>query len=225
VPVISAVGHESDVTIADFVADLRAPTPSAAAEMVVSAKDDFCNRIDRLQQRLQAAARHDLQRRRGTVQVLTARRGFAGWPGRLAMRGRHASELTHELRRAVLARLAARAREFLGLRQRLEATDVRHRLAVSRGRLRSADERLQGAALRGRERAGTRFRLLAGRLENLSPLAVLARGYAVCWNGDRTAIVRDARQLAAGDRVRVTLHSGELRCEVVDGDEHGDPSA
>ena len=91
VPVISAVGHESDVTIADFVADLRAPTPSAAAEMVVTAKEDFCHRIDRLQQRLQAAARHGLQRRRAAVQALTGRRGFAGWHGRLAMRGRHAA--------------------------------------------------------------------------------------------------------------------------------------
>src|SRR5436190_22832348 len=64
VPVVSAVGHEVDVTIADFVADLRAPTPSAAAEMVVAAKDEFCNRIDRLHHRLNVAARNQVQRRR-----------------------------------------------------------------------------------------------------------------------------------------------------------------
>ena len=82
VPVISAVGHETDVTIADFVADLRAPTPSAAAEMVVAAKDEFCARIDRLRHRLRAP-------RRGAacsgaavaLQALTGRRGLAGWHG------------------------------------------------------------------------------------------------------------------------------------------------
>ncbi|HJR58491.1 MAG TPA: exodeoxyribonuclease VII large subunit [Vicinamibacterales bacterium] len=214
VPVISAVGHESDVTIADFVADLRAPTPSAAAEMVVTAKDDFCSRIDRLHQRLHAAARHGLQRRRAGVQTVVARRGFAGWPARLAMHARYASELTHQLKRGVLARLARRQREFRAIHQRLEANDLRRRLAVSRGRLMGADDRLRAADVRGRERADTRFRILAGRLENLSPLAVLARGYAVCWNADRTAIVRSPRQVTPGDAVRVTLHEGEIECQV-----------
>ena len=222
-PVISAVGHESDITIADFVADLRAPTPSAAAEMVVSAKDDFCSNIDRLHRRLHAAARHGLQRRRASVQSLAARRAFASWPARLAMHGRHASEMTHQLRRAALARLARQARDLRTLQQRLEANDLRRRLAVSRGRLGHADERLRAAALRGRERADTRFRVLAGRLENLSPLAVLARGYAVCWNADRTAIVRDTRQTRPGDHVRVTLQQGELRCEVL-GDDGAGPA-
>jgi exodeoxyribonuclease VII large subunit len=215
VPVISAVGHEVDVTIADFVADLRAPTPSAAAELVVAAKDDFCNRIDRLQQRLHAAARHGLQQRRAAVQTLAGRRALAGWHGQLALRGRHAAELTHQLKRAVLARLARQGREYRDLRQRLEAHDLRRRFAASRGRLTTADERLRAATVRSRERADSRFRVLAGRLNTLSPLAVLARGYAVCWNADRTAIIRSAASVGAGERVRVTLHEGELSCAVV----------
>jgi len=216
VPVISAVGHEVDVTIADFVADLRAPTPSAAAELVVAAKDDFCSRIDRLQQRLYAAARHAVQQRRAAVQTLAGRRVLAGWHGQLALRGRHAAELTHQLKRAVLARLARRGRDYGGLRQRLESHDLRRRFAASRGRLTTADERLRAAAVRSRERADSRFRVLAGRLNTLSPLAVLARGYAVCWNADRTAIIRTAASVGAGERVRVTLHEGELACEVVE---------
>src|SRR5215218_2811657 len=94
VPVISAVGHEVDVTIADFVADLRAPTPSAAAEMVVSAKDEFCSRIDRLHHRLHVAARSQIQHRQNVLHALTARRGLAGWHARVAMHGRRAAELT-----------------------------------------------------------------------------------------------------------------------------------
>src|SRR5215204_535960 len=115
VPVVSAVGHEVDVTIADFVADLRAPTPSAAAEMVVAAKDEFCGRIDRLTGRLRAASRRDLQRRQNAVHVLSSRRGLAGFHGRLALRGRHTAELTHDLRNAVRASLEGRARSFRSL--------------------------------------------------------------------------------------------------------------
>jgi exodeoxyribonuclease VII large subunit len=214
VPVVSAVGHEVDVTIADFVADLRAPTPSAAAEMVVAATDDFCSRIDRLTGRLRAAARGDLQRRRNAVHVLSSRRGLAGFHGRLALRGRHAGELTHQLRHAVRTSIEERARAYRSLRQRLEQRDLARHLASMRGRLTGATGRLSGAAGRARHRADARFRALAGRLENLSPLAVLGRGYAVCWNADRTAIIRSADSVSAGDRVHVTVASGEIDCRV-----------
>jgi exodeoxyribonuclease VII large subunit len=214
VPIISAVGHESDVTIADFVADLRAPTPSAAAEMVVSAKDDFCARIDRLSHRLQTTARAGLQRRRGAVHALTSRRGLAGWQTRLAMRGRHAAELTHHLRRAATAHLVRRERAYRVLRLRLESRDLRRSLSSIRSRLGTADSRLRSAAGQARHSAESRLSSLAGRLENLSPLAVLARGYAVCWNEDRTAIIRSASAVSEGDRVHVTLHEGEIQCDV-----------
>ena len=214
VPVISAVGHETDVTIADFVADVRAPTPSAAAEMVVSAHAEFCSRIERLSGRLDASARRIVATRRGTVQGLVASRGFSGWPTRLALHGRHATELTHQLRRGLLARLASAGRAAQGLRTRLDAQDLRRRLAASRGRLSTLDGRLQAATRRSQDRADTRFRVLAGRLESLSPLAVLARGYAVCWDDERSTALRSADEVSTGDRVRVTLHQGELECRV-----------
>jgi len=214
VPVVSAVGHETDVTIADFVADLRAPTPSAAAEMVVAAKEEFCSRIDRLTGRLRAAVRGDLQRRRNTVHLLGSRRGLAGFHARLAMRGRHAAELTHHLRAAMRSAVETRARGYRLLRQRLEQRDLARHLATMKGRLSTAEGRLGGAAHRARHRADARFRALAGRLENLSPLAVLGRGYAVCWNADKTAIVRSAATVASGDQVHVTLAQGEIACRV-----------
>jgi exodeoxyribonuclease VII large subunit len=214
VPIISAVGHESDVTIADFVADLRAPTPSAAAEMVVSAKDEFCARIERLSHRLQTTARAGLQRRRGAVHALTSRRGLAGWQTRLAMRGRHAAELTHHLRRAATAHLARRERAYRVLRLRLESRDLRRSLSSIRSRLGAADSGLRAASGQARHRAESRLSSLAGRLGNLSPLAVLARGYAVCWNEDRTAIIRTAAAVSEGDRVHVILHQGALECDV-----------
>jgi exodeoxyribonuclease VII large subunit len=214
VPVVSGVGHETDVTIADFVADLRAPTPSAAAEMVVAAHDEFRARIDRLTGRLRAAVRAGVQRRLTAVHLLASRRGLAAFHARLAMRGRHAAELTHQLRSGMRTRLDLHGRRHRALAQRLEQRDLARGLASMRGRLGGADGRLAAAAERTRLRADARFRTLAGRLESLSPLAVLGRGYAVCWNADRTAIVRSAATVASGDRVHVTLSDGEIGCKV-----------
>jgi exodeoxyribonuclease VII large subunit len=214
VPTIAAVGHESDVTIADFVADLRAPTPSAAAEMVVSRKDDVCARIERLSQRMGGAMRGRVGRMESRLRALEARPGYAGVHGRVAVRGRHAAELTHELRRAMGARMASRERAVQRLRLMLETFDLRRRLGTLRTRLATADGRLGAALSRRRHACETRTRDAAARLDSLSPLAVLGRGYAVCWNADRTRIVRDAASVAPGDEVRVTLNRGELRCEV-----------
>jgi exodeoxyribonuclease VII large subunit len=196
VPTISAVGHETDVTIADFVADLRASTPSAAAEMVVARKDDFCTRIDRLVHRLD------------------------GFRARVAMRGRDAGDLSRELLRAIQKRIDGRARKIQSLHLLLERFDLRRRLGGVRARLITAEGKLASASTRSRHRADTRLRSTAARLDALSPLAVLGRGYAVCWNAERTAVIRDAAAVAAGDRVRVTLARGELDCNVIDRSNH-----
>jgi exodeoxyribonuclease VII large subunit len=216
VPVISAVGHETDVTIADFVADVRAPTPSAAAEIVVSAKDEFCARIDRLAERVRATALNRLQRLRGRVHAATARPAFANWPARLALRGRHADELGHDLRHAGRDVLAGGERIYQALKTRLDAHDLHRRLERIRARLAGADRSLGASVTRAHHRADARLRGVAGRLENLSPLGVLARGYAVCWNADRTAIIRDAATVRPGDRVRVSVERGEIAAEVKD---------
>jgi exodeoxyribonuclease VII large subunit len=216
VPVISAVGHETDVTIADFVADVRAPTPSAAAELVVSAKDDFCSRIDRLHGRLRAAARGRVQALSRRVHVAGARPAFAGLPGRVAMRGRHAAELSHALARLMRAGLAARERRRQQIERQLTTFDLGRRLAGIRTRLVGAGGRLTGAVRRRQHRAEAQLGSVAGRLDTLSPLAVLGRGYAVAWNADRTRVLRDAVTVVPGDTVRVTLSRGELECEVRD---------
>ena len=214
VPTIAAVGHETDVTIADFVADVRAPTPSAAAEMVVARKDDFCASIDRMSHRLSAAMRSRLRGVEVRLRSLEGRHGYAGFRGRMAMRGRHAADLTHELRRAMRASLSQRERTYQSLRLTLETFDLRRRLGQVRTRLVAAEGRLAGAGARRAHASDARLRGAAARLESLSPLAVLGRGYAVCWNADRTAIIRDAVGVSPGDRVHVTLHRGELDCDV-----------
>ena len=213
VPVISAVGHETDFTIADFVADLRAATPSAAAELVVAAKDEFCGRIDRLQGRLRAASRARIQLLSRRVHAVNSRPAFAGFAGRDAMRGRHASEVTHALARTFAESLSAHDRRLQSLQRQLAAFDLGRRLAGIRTRLVAGDGPLAGAIARRRPRADSRFRNAASRLESLSPLAVLGRGYSVTWTADGH-IVHTSSDVKAGDRVRVTLAKGELHCDV-----------
>jgi exodeoxyribonuclease VII large subunit len=114
----------------------------------------------------------------------------------------------------IRGQVAARQRSYQALWRALETFDLRRRLGRIRARLVAADGRLSGASARSRHRADGRLRATAARLEALSPLAVLGRGYAVCWNADRTAVVRDAAAVTKGDRVRVTLARGELDCHV-----------
>jgi exodeoxyribonuclease VII large subunit len=100
------------------------------------------------------------------------------------------------------------------LRRSLDQFDPRHRLAAIRTRLTARDAQLAQALTRRMHKAESRFKSAAARLEGLSPLAVLSRGYAVCWDETRTIIVRDATTVHPGDRVRVTLERGELECNV-----------
>ncbi len=145
VPVISAVGHETDVTIADFVADLRAPTPSAAAEIVVRRKDEFAGHIDALARRAASGLRARMQRLAGRLHQLQARPAFAGVPARIAMRHRHVAELTAALRRAAGVEAAERRRRVGQL------TAVAHRASSAA----AAGPRPRGA---GRPRPATRRR-------------------------------------------------------------------
>ena len=210
VPVISGVGHETDVTIADFVADLRAATPSAAAELVVRRKDEFFSHIDRIGERLDAAMGNRLRRLESRLHSLEARTGYAGFPGRLAFRGRHVSELASAVRHGVRQSIARRLRRHDLLRRSLDQFDPRHRLAAIRTRLVARDGQLAAAARRRITGSQGRLGGLAARLDGLSPLAVLGRGYAVTWDAARTRIIRDAATLREGDGINVTLERGSL---------------
>jgi exodeoxyribonuclease VII large subunit len=132
------------------------------------------------------------------------------------MRGRLTAELTHELGRVLRAHIARRERSYQRLRLTLETFDLRRRLGAVRTRLISGEGKLAAAIDRRRHGFTAHLGAAVAKLESLSPLAVLGRGYAVCWNGDRTAVIRDASTVAVGDAVTVTVERGELSCEVKD---------
>ncbi|MCC7008586.1 MAG: exodeoxyribonuclease VII large subunit [Acidobacteria bacterium] len=221
VPVISCVGHEVDFTIADFVADVRAATPSNAAEIVVERADHVVARIDRARHRLRACMSVALSRRLQRAERLRGR--LEQWPTRVVMAERDGRQLALRLRHAVHNRIARQTQRFTVLSRRLERCDARRAIAELRTRLAVADGRLRGAIGHRRLAAGARVATVTAQLDALSPLAVLARGYAVCWNDARTAIIRTTRGVTPGDRVRVTLAEGELACRVEDAPPHTEP--
>jgi exodeoxyribonuclease VII large subunit len=214
IPVISAVGHEGDVTIADLVADVRAPTPSAAAELVVARKEEFSNHIDRLHERLVSCAHSRVQRLSRRVHELSGRRALAGYTTRLAMTERRTDELTRAMNDALRTAFTARARRLQAIERRLEAFELGRRLARNRTALVTVDGRLRQRVIQRLHEAGSRLGGLYGRLDTLSPLKVLARGYAVCWNEDRTRAIRDAADVKSGDTVHVSLSRGAIAAKV-----------
>lgn len=212
VPVISAVGHEVDFTIADFVADVRAATPSNAAEIVVDRADNFRTRIRHAERRLALVATAQIDRRRAVTGRLDTR--LMQWPTRVVMRDRDCQELGFRLDAAAIDALAAAGQKFDALRRRLEQRDLRRITGDLRTRIVRAEGRLQQLISVRAMAKESRARELAGQLNSLSPLAVLGRGYAVCWNESRTSIIRSAAATAPGEKVRVTLAEGELACRV-----------
>jgi exodeoxyribonuclease VII large subunit len=197
-PVISAVGHEVDFTIADFVADLRAPTPSAAAELVVREKQAVVDSLAQLRARLERLAARPLRDLERRVDELTARL-------RREMRG----ELGRAEHRVALATRA------------LRASDPVTRLARDRHRLESLQARLVTALTRRRDRARYALQTAAGRLDSLSPLAVLRRGYSLT-RTSTGAIVHGPSQVRVGDAIRVLLQRGSLDARVTDTREQDD---
>ena len=214
VPVVSGVGHEIDTTIADFAADVRAATPSNAAEIVVARRDELARRIAHLDHRARAAVRQRVAGGRAAVHALGTRRGLLTIQTRVSNRERRVGELSARLRRA-LARRHQSARQQVGaLAERLAAVDQRRRLARLRARLAEAKGRLAPATRARHHRAALAFGSLAGRLDALSPLAVLGRGYAVCFAEDGRTVLRDATATRDGDTVHVRLEHGRLACTV-----------
>lgn len=214
VPVISAVGHETDVTLSDFVADVRAATPSAAAELAVAGRTDLVNHVDQLTGRLRATVFDTLRRSRTSVLELDRRPGVTGWPARLTSHGRHTAELTHAISITLREALASRLSHVHAMRIRLDTREPGRRVEATRTRLVAAGERLGAMLVHRRQKLRDHVSHLTGRLEALSPLGVLARGYAVCWDDEQTRILRDSATVSVGDNVAIRLARGRLSARV-----------
>jgi exodeoxyribonuclease VII large subunit len=209
VPTISAVGHETDYTIADFVADLRAPTPSAAAEHVIQAKDEIGAGIDALARRQQAAMSLRLTRIRSRVAGLASHRVFEAERGRLRNLAQRVDELLRRGETGVRRRIERARDRVRGQGQRVEAFRWDRQLADRRERVARQAERLRGLASSAVEAGRGRVARLAGKLDSLSPLAVLSRGYALVWN-EEGRLVREPAEARVGEALRIRVGGGAL---------------
>ncbi|MCC6698515.1 MAG: exodeoxyribonuclease VII large subunit [Candidatus Hydrogenedentes bacterium] len=213
-PIISAVGHEIDFTLADFVADVRAPTPSAAAELVVQEQEALVQSVRQFQKRLAQGLAGHVARVRSRLALAQSSYVF-----------RRPEELVRERRQRVdelRMRMESQLRDTTSLaRRRLDhalrsiallSPMARVRRAV--GELQALYRRLVQGGIANATRARGRLAPLLVQLDALSPLAVLARGYALAWKLPERALVRDARQLAAGDSVEIRFERGSVTAAV-----------
>jgi exodeoxyribonuclease VII large subunit len=219
VPVVSAVGHEVDVTVADLVADVRAATPTHAAQLVAPEKEELAARRASLEARLVRAARRAVDARRDRLRALRAELAD---PGHLASQQRHRlDDLAHRAEAAI--REAARARRARGeqLRARLARQEPGARLRGLVRRAEDATRRLGAWQARTFPRERLRVERLAARLEPANVAKLLSRGFALALRDGRA--LRDSAEAAAGDALRLALAAGWLDVRVESRDEGPDP--
>ncbi len=193
-PIVSAVGHEVDFTIADFVADLRAPTPSAAAEMVVAREEDFRERIDAQSRRMSELVKYSIGEKKAMVQDLAGNRIFYNFRIRLMNFGQRVDDLEN------------RARQTMDSRRR--------RLMETRAAAEMAEERLTSLMKAGLKDRLSSWDKLAAALNSLSPLNVLKKGYTLCWTNGGFAIAHTIKEINEGETVVVSFYRGEFEAEV-----------
>jgi len=212
-PVVSAVGHEIDYTIADFAADHRAPTPSAAAEMLTPDGSEWLQRFQRMGLRLSWLADDSLRRRALQLQQMQARL-VQQHPGRrLRQHVQRLDELDMRLANAWRSSRRRAVDRLEQLRRRLQAKDPRQGIRQHQLLCQSLMQRLQTAQRRQLEHQRQTLAALARNLEAVSPLATVARGYAILQTPEG-AVVKQADSLSVGDQVLARLARGRLKCRV-----------
>jgi exodeoxyribonuclease VII large subunit len=209
VPVVSAVGHETDFTIADFAADLRAPTPSAAAELITEAQHKVAEHLARLHHRLERAARFQLLQARQHLTRVPASRMESRLNARLHRFDQRLDELSLRAQTALMHQLRQWQREVALQTAAVLRHDPRQRMAHARGHFDACRTRLDRTLERRLQSESSRLKSLTARLQSLSPLAVLDRGYALVLD-EGGALVRTAADLPVGSRVTTRLSEGSF---------------
>jgi exodeoxyribonuclease VII large subunit len=212
-PIVSAVGHETDVSISDFVADMRAPTPSAAAELLAPDAGELRLRLASLHRRLLQRVQEQLRRDRLQLENLTRRLRHPS--ERLRQQAQRIDDLDLRLRRAFERQLSQRRERLLHLQTRLAGQHPQRSLALLRQRLDSLADRLPRAMREGLKQRRLQLQHQMHSLHTVSPLATLSRGYAILLD-ERGQAVRRADQTQPGQRLRARLGEGELEVRVED---------
>ncbi|MEW6130264.1 MAG: exodeoxyribonuclease VII large subunit [Acidobacteriota bacterium] len=211
VPVISAVGHETDFTIADFVADLRVATPSMAAEVVSMAREEVILRLAGLVQEMYNAIRYKLADAQHELADIVSSRAFLEIPSRIKTYRQRFDDAIYAMESALRKQIRNKraVREQFNIRVR--DANLKHKLARQSGELGILSTRLAAAIKNQTDHQRESFAITVGKLQALSPLAVLSRGYAIAFD-DENKIIKRAIDVQSGDAVRIRLAEGEIEC-------------
>jgi exodeoxyribonuclease VII large subunit len=213
IPIISAVGHETDFTIIDFVADLRAPTPSAAAELVIRSRQEVEEQLQGLHQRLGKALRYHLLMARQQLTELAQHGAFARMADALNRRQQKRDDLKYRLERAQRQILEQHRRRWEMASAAVRHYDVRRMLAGIRQELEARVSAITNATRNLLRHRQARADQLSGQLEALSPLAILERGYALVFDSSGN-LLKDAVQVENGDEISARLARGSVTATV-----------
>jgi len=213
IPVISAVGHETDFTIIDFVADMRAPTPSAAAELVIRSRQEVQDQAEGLRQRLARAMRYRILMGRQALSELAHHGTFRRMTDAINRRQQKLDDLKNRMDRAERQILEKQHRRLELAAAAVRHYDVRRMLAGIGKELDSRVARLVAAARTVLVQRSGRLNQLKGQLGALSPLAILDRGYALVFDASGT-LLKDAARVKAGEEISARLAKGSLTATV-----------
>ena len=215
IPIITGIGHETDFTIADFAADIRASTPSAAAEMVVRTRQEFDGHLCDLRDKIAQLLRYRVLQASHKLRELDLHRAARRLEDSLRRRRQHTDELAAHLAGALRRRVEMLDERLKVALSRLAAVDFRARLRAATVRLDRRTSELGARASRTLAAKAQLLEKLLVQLEERSPLRLLERGYAICYDPSGN-VVQAADQVAIGERIRVQLARGRLGAEVKD---------
>ncbi|MGA1844045.1 MAG: exodeoxyribonuclease VII large subunit [bacterium] len=224
VPVISAVGHEIDYTISDFVADLRAPTPSAAAELVVQHRQQLEEHLATLEKRLLQVVMHRVEMSRTRVRHLIEGRAFRDPLSLIRSNQESVDEQETRLLRAMSLHTARCRERTIHAERLLARLHPSQTLTTLRACVGEHERRLGSLMRTIMHQRRQALAAAMGALDALSPLGVLKRGYSLCWRLPDEKIVRTSADLETGDTVRLRFHRGGAVCEVKRREESSGPS-